>query len=166
VLIYGYCGGGLEGLTSESLPMTIPLAHDCIPLLLGSNPMDADENAHSTFYLSAGWVEYGRTPLTEYGESSEKLGSEDALWVAREMTKAYRKVALINNGAPLKRLHHEIAHDTAELLGLDCCNVQGNLRWPADLIQCRTNRKIITVRPGVAIRKELVCSDLIPTSCG
>ena len=148
ILAYGYCGGGLEGLSSTKLSFTLPLAHDCIPLLLGRIPSVDASNPDTTFYLSAGWVEYGKTPLTEFWECSKRFGVEDARWVACEMVKNYREVSVIDNGTPLTSNCWMYAHEMSELCGLECTRTQGNLGWLTDLIKARQDDRVITVQPG------------------
>jgi len=155
ILAYGYCGRGLEGLSSRSLTLALPRVHDCIPLLLGRNPSVAGRNTDSTFYLSAGWVEYGRTPLTEFRDSCVRLGLENAGWVACEMLKNYRQVALIDNGVPLKSRYRTYAREMADLCDLQCCRVSGSLHWLSDLIQCRYGKQIVKVAPGEALVKSM-----------
>jgi hypothetical protein len=153
--VYGYCGGGLEGLSSERLRITLPLCHDCIPLLLGRFPSPEHENGHATFYLSAGWIEHGKTPLTEFWESSERLGLEDARWAAREIVKHYRQVAVIENGAPLKPDYWTYALEMAELCGLKLTSAHGDLQWLKSLIQGRNHDYVITIPPGQTISKSM-----------
>ncbi len=58
-MAYGFCSGGVEGLTTSKAELVIPKFHDCIPLLLGDK--DAGGNLENTgvYYLSRGWIDCG-----------------------------------------------------------------------------------------------------------
>ncbi|MEW5911589.1 MAG: DUF1638 domain-containing protein [Thermodesulfobacteriota bacterium] len=148
VLAYGYCGGGLEGLQAQRVELVLPLAHDCIPLLLGRRSGAARVDCGATFYLSPGWVEHGKTPYTEYFVTADKFGAEDALWAGKEMLKGYREVALIQTLAGLKARHRRYAQDMARLFGLGCRQVQGRAGWLRRLLQGRASQGLTVLPPG------------------
>lgn len=148
VLAYGYCGGGLEGLASQRSELVLPLVHDCIPLLLGQSMSAPCVGCSGTFYLSPGWIEYGKTPYTEYFVTKEKFGAEDALWVGKEMLKGYHKVAVIRTLAGLKPRHRRYARDMARLFGLDCREVPGSADWLRRLLSGRAGRGVEVLAPG------------------
>jgi len=148
VLAYGYCGGGLEGLTAQGAELVLPLAHDCIPLLLGRSVGAPCVGCSATFYLSPGWIEHGKTPYTEYFVTEEKFGAEDALWVGKEMLKGYHEVALIETLAGLGPRHRRYARDMARLFGLGCRELRGRAGWLRRLLQGRAGQGVALLPPG------------------
>jgi hypothetical protein len=155
ILCYGYCGGGLEGLTSSRLELVLPLAHDCIPLLLGVRSRDPCVGCGDTFYLSPGWIDHGLTPYSEYFVTAEKYGREDALWVGRQMLKGYREVVLVENAAPLQSHHRRYAQEMALLFHLGFREVRGNKNWLVSLLAAQHNSEVAVVTPGVKINLDL-----------
>lgn len=151
ILGYGYCGGGLEGLSSRRLPLVLPLVHDCIPLLLGQASARPLVEEGSTFYLSPGWIDHGKTPLTEYFPTAEKFGHEEAQWVASEMLKGYRRVTLIRTCAALTEAHRLYACQMAALFGLVCEEVEGASGRLEALLQARTGPDLAVLPPGQTV---------------
>ncbi len=164
ILAYGLCGGGLEGLSSGRLRLVIPLVHDCIPLLLGRDPVPESGRAIRTFFLSAGWIDYGQTPLTEYYKTAERLGEDNARWTTREILKHYRDVALIDG--PLVRDPHywEYTQEMAELSGLACGRVEGSLVWLRRLLAAREADGVRIISPGIRIEREIYPSGGVTTT--
>lgn len=66
-LIYGNCGGGVEGVKSEYTKIVIFNSADCIDPLKAEN-MDNKGNSKSSgvFYLTRGWMDCGNDPLKEF----------------------------------------------------------------------------------------------------
>ncbi len=147
ILIYGYCGGGLEGITSKRASLVVPMVHDCIPLLKG-RPLDQpDGRMQHSFYLSAGWVDYGRTPLTEYLEYSKKLGQENSMWVAKEMLKGYTSVTLIEHTDITRTKHHEHTAEIARLFELEPRKAKCDLNWLKRLLLAQLSDEVVMVPP-------------------
>lgn len=155
ILCYGYCGGGLDGLTSNRLELILPLAHDCIPLLLGVLSGNPCVGCGDTFYLSPGWIDHGLTPYTEYFVTAEKYGQEDALWVGRQLLKGYREVVLVETAAPLQNHHRFYAQKMAQLFDLTYRETLGNREWLARLLAAQTNNDVSVLPPGNPINLKL-----------
>jgi hypothetical protein len=155
VLGYGYCGGGLEGLSSGRLEMILPRIHDCIPLLLGKNKPEQEGPGSEAFYLSAGWIDYGQTPYTEYSKTAGKYDDETALWVGREMLKGYGRVVLIRTIASLKVRHYKYARDMAGLFGMSLEQARGDAGWLHRLLTAQPGPDILRLAPGQTIRLDL-----------
>jgi hypothetical protein len=149
VLVYGYCGGGLEGLSPRRADVILPLVHDCIPLLLGRTPPSPPPGAGGIFYLSPGWIEHGRTPYTEFLYTRERFGHDDAMWTTQRMLNSYREVVLIETPAGLSEAHRRHARTMARLFGLAYREEQGDGRLLEDLLAARSNRAgILHLNPG------------------
>jgi hypothetical protein len=155
ILAYGLCGGGLEGLSSDRLRLVIPLVHDCIPLLLGREPAEKPGQAIRTFFLSAGWIDYGLTPLTEHYKAVERLGEEKALWATREIMKHYLDVALIDGPLVKEPRYWEYAQEMADLTGLTCGRVPGSMTWLRRLLSSKNGDGVRILSPGAMIERDI-----------
>jgi hypothetical protein len=151
VLAYGYCGGGLEGLCASRASLVVPLVHDCIPLLKGALPDPPHGRMQHSFFLSAGWVDHGRTPLVEYREYTEKFGQEDALWVAKEMLKGYGSVTLIEHPEITRQEHRDHTAEISELLDLEYRRTPCDLGWLKRLLLARPGPDVAVLPPGQSI---------------
>lgn len=151
ILAYGYCGGGLEGIASKRASLVLPLMHDCIPLLKGG-PLDEPEGRmQQSFYLSAGWVEYGCTPLTEYYKYAKKLGEENSMWVSKEMLKGYTSVTLLEHPAVTRQEHRHYAAEMAGLFDLENRRAPCDLSWLKRLLRTRSSDDVVVIPPGQPI---------------
>lgn len=128
ILAYGYCGGGLKEITAQRVRLVVPAVHDCIPLLLGRFPQ-RDTGQPAAFYLSAGWIDHGQTPFTEFQRTKEKYGEEDALWVGREMLKGYDRVTLVTSSLTEDPRYPEHARQSAALFGLAYDEAPAGFGW-------------------------------------
>ncbi|MFH1034086.1 MAG: DUF1638 domain-containing protein [Pseudomonadota bacterium] len=147
VLVYGFCGGGLEGLKSRRLNLALPLAHDCIPLLLGHMPRPRPGQGGS-FYLSPGWVDHAKTPFTEYQETARRWDEETAQWVGREMLKSYCEVVMIETDDLVQPHHRAYAQGMAGLFGLGLRGQAGDLSWLRRLLALRPGPGLLLLSPG------------------
>lgn len=152
VLLYGYCGGGLEGLRSRRVRLIAPLMHDCVPLLLGRPLPPEAMGGPASFYLSAGWIEHGKTPLTEFEVTEARYDTETALWVGREMLKGYRDVAVIVLEALIGGRHRFYAHRMADLFGLAYRETPGDLAWLKRVLTGLDGEGVLVAPPGRALR--------------
>jgi hypothetical protein len=154
VLVYGYCGGGLEGLSPRRADVVLPLVHDCIPLLRGRTSEAPTADAGGIYYLSPGWIEHGRTPYTEFLHTRERFGHDDAMWTTRQMLKGYREVVLVETPAGLSEAHRRYARKMARLFGLAYREEQGDGRLLEDLLSARSRAGILHLNPGDVLTVE------------
>lgn len=152
VLLYGYCGGGLEGLRARRARLVVPLMHDCVPLLLGQAPPPEAVGEPASFYLSAGWIEHGKTPLTEFEVTAAKYDHETALWVGREMLKSYSDVAVIVQEPLIGETHRAYARRMAALFDLGYRETPGDLAWLRRVLAGRPGAGVLVAPPGRALR--------------
>ncbi len=137
VLGYGLCSNGVIGVASRNASLILPRVHDCIALLLGSRERYEAEVAAcpGTYYITPGWALYGSTSLSSYkNEYLPKYGEEDARYIAGELLKHYKRVALIDHGAgnmEAGRLH---AKEMAEVFGLAYEEIPGSLDYLRRLV--------------------------------
>lgn len=155
IVVFGYCGGGLEGLSSQRLRLILPLVHDCIPLLLGKNPPQRPQGQGETFYLSAGWIDHGKTPFTEYERVVDKFSEEDALWVGKEMLAGYDSITLITGQKTKDPRYKEYSQKCADLFDLAYQEMPGSLGWLRRLLSGQESREVVLIPPGQTITLEM-----------
>jgi hypothetical protein len=165
ILGYGLCSGGLDGICSHRLELVLPLAHDCVPLLLGAASPTILPGGGASFYLSLGWIDYGKTPLTEYYLAVEHFGPEDAMWVAKQMHKDFAEVVLIKTKAGINELHREYARRMARLFGLAFREVEDRDQKLADLMAARGSSSVALLPPGQLIKPDLYPQATTPALC-
>lgn len=146
ILVYGFCGGGLDGLRSQRVDLVIPLVHDCIPLLMGLDAPAAP--SARTYYFSAGWIDYGRTPWTEYQHTAERYGEETAKRIGDQILKSYEDFALIENGVSREERYWQYTCRCGELHDKPCLKVPGTLEILEALVRGRSHPRIRVFQPG------------------
>ena len=116
LLGYALCSGGVVGLSTKTIPLVIPRAHDCITLFLGDKKRYEEyffANA-GTYFKTTGWIERGANLTQDLPDSvSEKLGlnmsmrqmiekygEDNATFLRDQITKMqfYTKYAFIETG--------------------------------------------------------------------
>ncbi|MCA1987719.1 MAG: DUF1638 domain-containing protein [Desulfarculus sp.] len=148
VLLYGYCGGGLEGLGGRRATLVVPRVHDCIPVLLDQDLAPSLVGTAGSFYLSAGWIDHGQTPLTEYYRTCERYDAETSLWVTKEILKGYKDVALIVQEGLIQPGHREYARKMAEMFDLGYREIPGGLDWLKRLLAAHGGEGVLVAPPG------------------
>ena len=102
VLGYGLCANGIVGIQARDQGLYVPRIHDCIALFMGSCEFYrmAIKKRPGTFYLTAGWIEDRKDPLS-YMEDRyvPRMGRETAEWGMKEELKHYSHFVLIDTGA-------------------------------------------------------------------
>jgi hypothetical protein len=152
ILLYGFCGGGLENLTSCRLEMVLPLVHDCVPLLLGKDGGPPSGSGPAAFFLSQGWIDFGNTPYSEYFVTAEKFDEETALWTSREMLKGYDRVLLIRTLAGLEDRHRNYALDMARLFEMGYEEMEADSRGLQRLLAARPGGGVKIIPPGSPVK--------------
>ena len=108
---YGLCGNGTAGLTSRTIPLIIPRAHDCIALLMGGRERYRAYCAEhpGVYYRSTGWLEHGQElePAT-LERVRERTGSG---FSAEELVRRYG----CDNGRYLYETLHEYERNYRQL---------------------------------------------------
>lgn len=102
VLGYGLCANGIVGVRAPEQGLYVPRSHDCIALFMGSFEVyrSAIKKRPGTFYLTAGWIEGRKDPLS-YMEDRyvPRMGRQTAVWGMNEELRHYTHFVLINTGA-------------------------------------------------------------------
>ena len=116
LLGYALCSGGVVGLSTKTIPLVVPRAHDCVTLFLGDRKRYEEYFFANpgTYFKTTGWIERGENltqdlpePLAEklglnmsMQKMIEKYGEENAKFLRDQMTKMqfYTKFAFIETG--------------------------------------------------------------------
>lgn len=129
LLLFGYCGNALLGLTSSKCRLVIPRVDDCISLLLGGNKKrNALSNKAMAYYLTGGWLRHDHNLWNEYHHCLCKYGSQRTREIYHVMLGNYKNLNVIKTGAYNLA---DILPQTKELaltLGLEHEIVEGSLR--------------------------------------
>jgi hypothetical protein len=147
VLGYALCGNGTIGLTSRSIPVVIPRAHDCITVLMGGKQPHQDYIANNSrvFFRSTGWLERDtdvdqlKSELVRQrageGYTLEDLvsryGEENGRYLYEQFSsyrQSFRQLTFIETGMEPSRKFEAQAKAEAAQRGLEYDKVQGSMR--------------------------------------
>ncbi len=154
VLGYGLCSNGIVGVKAKKQVLIVPKIHDCISLFLGS-PEAYDwqsKKTPGTYYLTRGWIEQGKTPLSIYEEYVKRYEAGTADWLIREELKHYTRIALVDTGVGDVEGYRDYARRTADFLGFHYEEIKGSSaffqkmvsgHWDGDFLKIRRGEEII-----------------------
>ena len=157
VLGYGLCSNGIVGVKATKQTLIVPKVHDCIGVFLGS-PEAYDrqsKEAPGTYYLTRGWIEQGKTPLSIYREYAEKYGVETADWLIREELKHYTRIALIDTGVGDVEWHRDYARRTANFLGFHYEEIKGTSAFFLKMVSGIWDGDFLKLHRGKEITQEM-----------
>jgi len=142
ILAYGHCGGGLVGLKAKKAVLIIPLAHDCISILLGSAKRHQNllKTHPRTYFSSGGWLASGKLPGGEreislreqYSDMDEDV-LEDLLEADAETFQNYNRLTHVSTEATSQNEINE-AKECASSQEWELKVEKGGLNWLSDLI--------------------------------
>ncbi len=157
LLGYGLCSNGVVGLRPSRCPLVIPRVHDCIAMLLGSREVYEEQAARcpGTYYLTRGWIEYGKTPYSEYkDEYLKRYDEETATWLAKEILKNYQRIALIDHGLWPAEPYRAFGQEMAAFYGLAYEEMPGSLDYIRRLLSGPWDEEdFLVIQPGAAIEQ-------------
>ena len=129
LLTLGYCGGGVNNLKTGGYVTLLPLADDCLSLLLGSMKARRASAIPPTYYLTAGWLRHENNMLSDYERLIKEHGQATADRITRLMLKHYQRFALIDTGVyDLERTTAQVAR-LAEKMNLSVETLSGDPSW-------------------------------------
>ncbi|MDR1045115.1 MAG: DUF1638 domain-containing protein [Candidatus Adiutrix sp.] len=99
IFTLGYCGGGVSDLQTGGYTSILPLADDCISILLGSLAARKKASSPATYFLTEGWMRHESNVVTSYDHTVKKYGQERADRINRMMLKHYRRFGLVDTGS-------------------------------------------------------------------
>ena len=129
LMTLGYCGGGVSGLKTGAYVTVLPLADDCLSLLLGSRAARRASALAPTYYLTAGWLRHENNVVSEYERLAARKGQAGADRITGMMLRHYRRFGLVDTGVyDLGRVAGRVA-PLAERLGMSVENLPGDASW-------------------------------------
>ena len=155
LVLFGYCGNAVLGLSSKHARLIIPKMDDCISLLLGSNKRRRDLGKEGcTYYLTKGWMSSDSGIATEFNRCAMKYGYEKTKMVFKIMLKGYKSIDVINTG--VDQLYELIgaAQEFADLLELDYKVVDGSLYVFYKALRGQWDEDFVVVEPGEKVTFE------------
>lgn len=163
ILGYGLCSNGVVGITSKSVPMIIPRAHDCITLLMGSKELykTTFEENPGTYWFSGGWIERGWQPsrikfetlLEDYTQRYGEDNAEFLVEMEQNWVKEYKRAGLItwdcfNNN----EYYRDFTKNSSEFLGWDFMEFEGSRALMENILNGQFNdHEVLVVPPGSAV---------------
>ncbi len=150
ILGFGLCGGALRGIKAASSILTIPNVHDCIPVFLGSRSIyEHMQETQGTYYLTCGWILYGKPVIGEFQRICGKFGEKKAKAIYRRMYDSYRRVLYLHTGHPQDAVGLKASKETAALLGLEYRTENGSRAYINKLVNGPWNEdEFINLCPG------------------
>jgi hypothetical protein len=94
----GYCGGGVSDLATGGYTTVLPLADDCLSILLGSLEARQAASQPPTYFLTEGWMRHENNIVAGYGRTVEKYGEARADRIHKMMLQNYRRFGLVDTG--------------------------------------------------------------------
>ncbi len=155
LLAYGYCGGGLEGIGSQTSTLVIPKAHDCIDCLLPENHRNAQYRA-GRYFLTGGWLRGEKNITREIKKLKQTLDEKRRADYLKAVYGGYRSLTLIDDGAYSLEQVLPLAEDAAEALELPVERTKGSLSTIEKLITGNWDDDFLIVSPGERITREVI----------
>ena len=157
ILGYGLCSNGIVGIHSKEKQLIIPRIHDCISLFLGSRESYTEQAKQNpgTYYLTAGWIENGETPISKFNSYAKSYGDETARWVLHEEMKNYTRIVFIDTGTTDPGPYREIAHRNADFLGISYEEIKSSSKLFKELIIGPWEKDFFVLPKGQSVEQEM-----------
>lgn len=129
ILTLGYCGGGVSGLSTGDYSTVLPLADDCLSLLLGSMAARRAASTPPTYFLTEGWMRHENNVVDSYLATVEKYGEAKADRINKLMLANYKRFGLVDTGVyDLSRAAGKVA-PLAARMDLEVETLPGESSW-------------------------------------
>lgn len=165
ILGYGLCSYGITKIEARHRPILIPKIHDCITLFWGSRQRYYEEffKNPNTYYLSHGWIFYGKNPYSQYHEIYiKKYGEEDARWIVQEMLKNYKRLVFIDNELFPSKEAKEKAILMADFFNLEFFEVKAPPIFLQQIFYAEEGENFLQMNPGEVFPYNKYLSSLLP----
>lgn len=160
-LLYGFCGGGVNGICAGNLPLILPRTDDCMGILLGSQQryLAYLQSLGQIYWLSGAWYDYAVLPsrerLTQMQEQfTLRFGAENARYLIDselDTLKRYRNGVFIRSSLDSPN-HTASAYRACEDFGWQYWEVDGDCSLLSDLLGGRwDNERFLQVAPHKAV---------------
>lgn len=129
IFTLGYCGGGVSGLSTGDYRTVLPLADDCLSLLLGSMAARKAASTPPTYFLTQGWMRHENNVVDSYNATVEKFGLAKADRINQLMLSNYERFGLVDTGVyDLEQAAGKVA-PLAARMNLAVETLPGELSW-------------------------------------
>jgi hypothetical protein len=165
ILGYGLCSYGITKIKARNRPILIPTIHDCIALLLGSRQRYLEEffKKPGAYYLSYGWIFYGKTPHSQYHEIYlKKYGEKEARWIVQEMLKNYERLVFIDNELFSSEEGKEKAMLMADFFNLKFSELKAPSTFLKQIFNAEEGENFLQINPGESFPYNRYLSSLLP----
>ncbi|MDR3331799.1 MAG: DUF1638 domain-containing protein [Synergistaceae bacterium] len=154
LLLFGFCGNSLVGLTSGERTLVMPFVPDCIPIFLGSNEKRMQYGI-DTYFFTRGYLRGEKNVMNEHGYYVRRYGKERALKFTKMIMEHYRRFAVIDTGAfDVEPVEREVGK-VAGLLGIPVIRAEGDLGIIEDLLSGNwAPGRFMVIAPGGSITFE------------
>jgi len=171
LLGYGLCNNGIVGLQTQTIPLIIPRAHDCITFFFGSR--DRYEKYFSqnpgTYYRTTGWTERSTGDDdslmhqmgldSSFDEYVAKYGRENAEYIIQSLgtwEKNYKYLAYIDMQLPIDQEYARLTQEEARRKSMEFLHIEGSWRLLNDFVSGNwTEEDFLVVLPG----QEVICEN-------
>ena len=155
LLMYGYCGNAVLGLSSRRARLIVPKMDDCISLLLGGNERRKKLNQEGrSYYFTKGWMDSDSGITTEYNRCVMKYGYDKSNMVFKLMLKGYKSFDVIDTGVDQLPDLIEAAQEFAGILDLEHKVVEGTLDVLYKALCGQWDEDFVIVEPGEKVKFE------------
>lgn len=129
IICLGYCGGGMSGLATRDYQTVLPMADDCLSLLLGSMEARRQASKPVTYFLTAGWMRHESNLATSFDRAVEKFGRRQAERINRLLLRNYHRIGLVRTGCYDICQTEARIKPLAEIVGLNVESLPGDMDW-------------------------------------
>jgi len=175
ILGYGLCSNGIVGISSQSIPMIIPRAHDCITLLMGSKEKYKSNfvNYPGTYWFSSGWIERGWQPselkfdslLKDYRQRYGEDNAEFLMGMEKNSLRDYKNAGFISwDCFHNNEYYRNVTKDSSRFFDWGYLEIEGSSSLLENIINGEfDNDKVLVVPPTCVINAsyddEIIKSD-------
>ncbi|MDR1081805.1 MAG: DUF1638 domain-containing protein [Deltaproteobacteria bacterium] len=134
LLALGWCGGGLEGLTTGAYETVVPLTDDCLTFLMGSRAARLEASRPATYFLTRGWLRHENSAVREHERIRTLFSTETAALISRTIFAGYQRLGFLDTGAySLEEAEADVGR-MAEELELDIARLKTDPSWLEELL--------------------------------
>jgi hypothetical protein len=164
LLLFGYCGNAVLGLSSQHARLIIPKMDDCISLLLGGNQRRKDLSMEGrAYYLTEGWMNSDSGIAVEYNRCLMKYGYDKSNMVFKVMLKGYKSFDVIDTGivgAETMSDMMDAVQKLAECFNLEHKVIEGTLEVLGKALYGQWDEDFVIVEPGEKVKFEYFGFDI------
>lgn len=162
ILVFGFCGNSLLGITAPNYKLIFPRVDDCITLLLGSCQKRKEiSDEMGTYFLTKGWLDYETNIWVEYQATVKKYGKTRADRIFKAMLQHYERLAIVETGAYNLDVFIEKTKLIANDLKLTHQVVSGELSYVKKLLTGPWDEEFVIIQPGETVALSHIHSEVL-----